>query len=42
MHPFDPAVYTEQKTPFISNALKEAGFDNDALDRIIEQNKADS
>jgi GrpB-like predicted nucleotidyltransferase (UPF0157 family) len=38
-HPFDTNLYTELKTPFITEILKEAGLGDAELESITEQNK---
>jgi len=40
-HPFDINLYTELKTPFITEILKETGFDSADLGDITAQNKSD-
>jgi GrpB-like predicted nucleotidyltransferase (UPF0157 family) len=37
-HPFDIDSYVERKTPFITKVLREAGFDQDTLSGIIQDN----
>jgi len=39
-NPYDINQYIERKTPFIIAILKEAGFDNNALDNITRENKS--
>lgn len=39
-HPFESDYYTEQKTPFITEILKETGFSPEELVEITAQNKS--
>ncbi|MEZ0606906.1 GrpB family protein [Fibrella sp. WM1] len=39
-HPYDMNAYIEGKTPFITAILKAAGFDDIALQTIIQENRA--